>query len=751
VRARSLLIGLLLALPSAAQERPERPDRKAEKPEKPGTPTKAPPPEEVRVKADSQGGTPEHSWARGFVDVNLGELRIQADAMDFYRSRRDDGSTEQKAVFVGNVVFMNGEERISGERLTYDVDSGRGLFEKASGFVQPGVQVEAETIERVDADTYRVTGARFTSCTQPSPRWSFSSGSARVEVDDKVVGKHVVFRVKRVPAFYLPYFVYPIGEDQRSTGLLFPHFGYSSLRGFNVGSGFFWAMGRSFDQTFYVDHYSKFGYGFGHEFRYQLEQPSAGYFTSYAFRPNGGGEWDYDLDWRAVQSLPARLRATVNLRRYSDILFQEQFQDSLNRASSRTENGQFALSRNFRFLNTQLLAESRRTFFSSQTRINRRLPSLRANRAAKKLPGLGLALAFDLRAEQLERGNETNLDRYSRYFGDLDVSYPLAKSFLQLTPRFGFNYASYGASKVGNRVTGPPIDRRYHDGAIEMQGPNFSRVFLNPTGVYSDKFKHVIGPEIAWRYRSRIDDFDLIPKFDGLDQQLGTHQVDYALVQRLLAKRPGLSGKPQSWELLSWRVGQTYYVQIRDAQNEFDPNYSSSAFGPGGVPDHNSALQSRLRIRPTPSTQASFDLEYDVNFKQLRTLSIGTMLRGERASLVGNWSRSMFLSENEAERVTTRNFVRGLASFDLLPGRLLLEGGIDWDVQLQQVLQARAGLRYDVQCCGFKLEAIQYDYNTRQDRTIRFSIELANIGSIGNFLADDPYGSGGSVSGGRLR
>ncbi len=745
MRAAACLVALALAWPAGGQA----PREKGKEPGKPGE--AAPPIEEVRVKADSQGGTQEHSWARGFVDVRLGDIRIQADAMDFYRSPRPDGSVEQKAVFVGNVVFMREEERISGERLTFDLDSGRGLFEQASGFVQPGVQVEAKTIERLDADTYRVTGASFTSCMQPNPRWSFSLSSARIEVDDKVVGKNAVFRVKNVPAMYVPYFVYPIGEDQRSTGFLFPHFGYSSLRGFNVGAGFFWAMGRSHDQTFYADHYSRYGYGFGHEFRYDHGVPSTGFFTSYAFQPDGGGERDYDLTWRATQVLPGGLRGTVNVRRYSDLLFQEQFQDSLNRGSTRTENVQLALQRPFSLANVQLLAESRRTFFTNQTRINRRLPSARVSRALRKLGGSDLALGLDLRAEGLQRGNENFLDDYGRYLADADLSYTMASTFLQVTPRLGLNYTHYTRTRVSNRVVGPALDRRYAEGAFEIHGPNFSRVFQNPSGVYSDKFKHVIGPEITWRYRTAIDDFERVPKFDGIDQQLGTHQIDYAIVQRILAKRPGFGGKPQPWELLSWRVGQTYYVQIRDAQNEFDPNYSASAFGPGGVPDHNSSIRSNLRIRPTQQVQGGFDLEYDVNFKQLRFFSVSSQVQAERGTLLANWSRGLMLDVDPAKRQVTRDFLRGAASFDILPGRLLVEGGVDWDIALKQVLQSRGGVRYDVQCCGFTLEAIHYNFNTRQDNSIRVSIELANIGSIGNFLGEDPYGSRGTIPGSRLR
>jgi len=226
---------------------------------------------------------------------------------------------------------------------------------------------------------------------------------------------------------------------------------------------------------------------------------------------------------------------------------------------------------------------------------------------------------------------------------------------------------------------GPPIDRRYAESSVEIQGPSFSRIFENRSGVYSDKFKHVIGPEITWRYRTKIEDFKQIPKFDGIDQQLGTNQLDYALVQRLYARRPS-GGKLQPYEFLTWRIQQTYYVQIRDAQNEFDPNYSSGSFGPGGRPDHNSPLRSNLRIRPTPNLGGNFDLEYDVNFKQLRTLSLGAALRNDRASLVGNWSRALVLAEDPAERERTRDFARGVATFALLPNKLTLLGSMDYDI-----------------------------------------------------------------------
>ena len=702
-------------------------------------------PGEVRVRADKQE-SPEagHYHATGFVDLRVSDMRIQCDVLDVYEIEKPDGTKSKKVIAVGNVVFMREDERLAGERLTMELESGQGTFERAQGYVQPGMIVEGRTIERLDANTYRVKGGKFTSCNQPNPRWGFTASSAVIHVDDKVVARNVFFEVKDVPAFYFPLFVYPIQEDQRTTGILLPHFGSSSVRGFNFGTGFFWAMGRSLDQTFYADSYSKAGYGLGHEVRWALDSPSRGDLRTYGFSPEAGGSWDYDINWSALQTLPGQARATLQVRRYSNTLFQQRFQDNFNLATSRTERAQLSLQRNFRFGIVQALAEDNRTYFSDQTRINRRLPSLRLSRPTQRIGRSDFVFGFEARGEDLAVGNQDELDRYSRFDVAPELSRPLASTFFQVTPQIRLRYTRYGASlDTAGLIDGPPLDRRYLEGVVEIVGPTFSRVFNNGSGIYSDKFKHVIGPEVTWTYRTSVDDFALIPKFDGYDQQLGTHQIDYALVQRLLAKRPGPDGKPVPYEFLSWRLGQTYYVQIRDAQNEFDPNYSSGVFGPGGLPDHNSPLSSRLRVRPTPNISTNFDMEYDVNFSQLRNLSLGESLQGERGRLVASYNRARRVAEDPADRMLIRDFVRGAAELAILPGRLIVDGSLDYDILRKIRIHSSARLRWNVQCCGFSVETIQYNYNQRIERQFRFNVELANLGSIGNFLGDDPLRAGG--------
>lgn len=691
--------------------------------------------DEPCASADRQGYEPGRYWFDGFVDLRAGEVRIQADHVELLDVERG-GAKSRELTATGNVVFMRDVERLAGDKLTLDLGTTQGRFEQAAGFVDPGVFIEGRTIERLALDRYRISGGRFTSCSQPNPRWSFTAGSATIHVDHNIKASNVVFKVKSVPAFYLPYIIYPIRNDQRSTGFLFPHFGYSSTRGFNLGTGFFWAMGRSFDQTFSVDYYSRFGNGFGHEFRYALDTPSRGVFRSYALKPKVGGDLEYDLDWNLYQTLPGKARATVALRQYSNIFFQTQFQDNFNLATSRTKTINVNLQKSFGSTVAQVYADARDTFFGENAQLNRRLPGASLTRRSQRIGRSPVVFAYIARADLLEEGSEGSADRWSRIDVAPTLSLPFGTTWAQLTPSASLRYTRYGASLDGREAVGPAVERRFFEAEMELTGPTFSRVWNTPGNFYSEKYKHVIGPEVTWRYRTRVDDFDLIPKFDGDDQFLGTNQIEYALVQRLLSKRNAPGGRSIPYEFLTWRVSQTYYVNIAEGQNEFDPNYSSSAFGPGGRPDHNSPVLSRLRFRPTPQAWANFDLEYDINFKQLRTMGVSANIGGERASFQASWSRALRLAEQAADRTPLRNTLRGSASLKLFD-HLTLVGSADYDALRKTLIQSRGQARFDVQCCGFMVEVIRYDFNQRQENLFRWAIELANVGSIGNFLGAD--------------
>jgi len=292
------------------------------------------------------------------------------------------------------------------------------------------------------------------------------------------------------------------------------------------------------------------------------------------------------------------------------------------------------------------------------------------------------------------------------------------------------------------------LSRSFGEVGLDIRGPTFSRVFDTPGGFYSNRFKHVIGPEITWTYSTRVGNSALIPRFDGNDLLLVTNKIDYSIVQRFLAKRANPAGKSTAaYEFLTWRLGQTYYLQIGDSQNNFDPNYSSPYTGIGGTAAHFSPLQSRFRLRPLQGFSLDHTLEYDVNFKQARRQSLSGTIGGSRFNLTGGWSRSVRLAEKAEDRTVAANTLNAGATFKLVPNKLALDGSMYYDFVNKVFWNMQGRLRYDAQCCGFLVEGIRYSYNGRNERQFRFSIELANVGSIGNFMGQDALSQRGGLGG----
>jgi LPS-assembly protein len=692
-------------------------------------------------------------WA-GFVDLRFGDSRIQAEQLELVQTKNADGSVSQRIEAVGNVVFLRGDERMAGERLTMDLGTGRGTFDNAIGFMTPGVFVEARQVERVDADTFKIHGGKFTSCSQTTPRWSFKASSATLDVDKRITATNVVFKVKAVPALYIPWFTYPIEQDQRSSGFLIPHIGRSSVKGRQIGTGFFWAMNRSFDQTFYLDNYSEYGWGFGHEFRYALRSPSRATFRTYLFRRTFDvpqAVWEHDFNWTAVQLLPGRVKASLRVRESSTIDFREQFQDDPDQALYRTRSSSGSLQRSFGPANVLLMGDSQDTFFGDNETFERRrlLPSLQIGFSPRKHKATGLVFGLDAKGENITNGNQDQVDTYGRYDFFPRLSRPFSISFLQVTPTVAYRGTRYGVTDLdldpsSTDLSGDPVNRKYLEGNVNVVGPTFSRVFDTPGNFYSEKYKHVIGPEVTWTYRSKVEPllFESIPFFDQDDRVPGTNQLSYALVQRVYAKRvttPG--GKAETYEFLNFRIGQTYYVQT--AASQFDPTYSSSFFGPGGTPSHYSPVKARLRFRPSPRFTNDFNAEYDVNFHKVKSLNIALGTQLDRLRLDASWYRGNRFRGTSLDQSTIRaqDTIRGAAWLALLPNKLSASGTSTYDLIEDRLVESSARLRYDVQCCGFSVSMSRINYSVPETRW-SFSVDLANIGSIGNFLGTEGYAGG---------
>jgi len=233
------------------------------------------------------------------------ELRREADETELYADQVEFFEDEDRALATGNVVLIQGNNRIAAERAEFNTKSGLGTFFNASGIatLQPnrqraapvgGISVPQATgtqgtdiyffgdvVEKLAAKKYKITNGGFSACVQPTPRWDLSADTIVLNIDHYTLLRQALLRVKNVPMLYLPAIYYPTKEDGRATGFLIPTYANSAARGHTIHNAFFWAIDRSQDATFLHDWSSQTGQGAGAEYRINRGAGGDGAITFY--------------------------------------------------------------------------------------------------------------------------------------------------------------------------------------------------------------------------------------------------------------------------------------------------------------------------------------------------------------------------------------------------------------------------------------------------------------------------------------
>lgn len=679
--------------------------------------------EDTTLQADTQSQLADGLVvAEGYVSIRSGNVHLTADSVNFWPA-------EDRVVAEGNVVYRQDDQKIVATRLEADLKTKTGRFYNAYGMSGRDFYFYGDVIEKESEDTYVVEGGAFTSCAQPTPRWRFTAGKARIKRDHHVSLHHAVLRVKMLPVFYLPFMYYPINEDGRATGFLMPSIGNSSLKGFLINQGFFWAINRSMDATIAYERFSEVGNGASLGYRYVESERSRGQFDTFFIENKVSGSREYTINGSANQELPLNLKAVARVDFFSSFAFQQQFQENFNRATRRSKRASGNVSGSWKQYNLRVLFDRNDTSFGDRVAIRKILPSVSMSARPNALFGSPILFGFESEAASFARTNQDVLFEYERFDVAPTVSYPFtALSWLTFRGSLTGRMTHYTSSLDGRDLTDESVDRRYFETRFDMRGPTFSRIFNTPDNFYAARYKHILEPQMVWSYRSRVSTFDEVPKFDGNDYVPGTNQVSFSIVNRLLAKRT-VNGEEQqtATEMLTWSISQRYFFNV-DA-SLYDPQFSTPYYSDDGTPSSRSPITSRVNFRPSRNLSASWNLDYDINFNAIRSSSTSATYGGRWGSVRGLWTR-----RNIPDRDVKRSNLR-LGTVLNVGGGLQVNFDTSYDVTLKELPHLRAGVVYNINCCGFMVDFNRFSFaGVREENTVRFGITLANIGSFGTSL-----------------
>ena len=680
----------------------------------------------ITVLADVQEQIEEgHIKAKGYVKIQVGEIILLADQVELWQDSLWLNAN-------GNVVFQKGDQKIVCKRAEMNLNDGTGTFHNASGVIGQDLYFHADIAVRESDEVYVIERGAFTSCAQPVPHWEFTGGKARIRRDHDVRLHSAFLKVKSVPVLYAPFLIYPIDEKDRSTGFLLPRIGTSSTKGFQVSESFFWAINRSMDATFTLDAYSESGLGGGGEYRYVLSGTSRGDFRTYLFRDEASEQQEYTLAYSLNQDVTGGFRAIGRVDYFSSFDFQQQYQESLDQTSRRSKKASGSISRSWSNTNFRVSFDRNETAFGDEVALRQTLPQVSFRSRSQRLGDSPFLFSFETDSSRFSRTFNEELVDYQRFDLGSTIAYPFTRlSFLTFKTSLTGRYTYYsGQVTDGGDFVDDGTHRRFYEIRLDARGPTLARIFNTPGNFYADRYKHVIEPQLTWSYRSEIDAFDSIPKFDSQDYLPGTNQLAFSLVNRFFAKRDVEGGKRSEapLEFLTWTLSQRYFFDI-DA-SLYDPQFSTPYYTEDGTPSHYSPITSKVRFHPSPRISATWNLDYDVNFAKLRSMSLsGAFSEPGLGSASVSWSQSVSLSSD-----VVRNFLRARGTTSLSKN---VQSGVElnYDLAERNLHQLGLSLAYKVQCCGFHIEYARYNYQSlRTESALRFQVSLAHLASFGGLL-----------------
>lgn len=684
------------------------------------------------------------------VRVEYQDIKVAADKVTVNLRTND-------VVAEGHVVIDQGPTRVTADQAIYNLNSKTGTFFNSTANMEPGMYFSGDRIEKVDADTYRMTNGVFTSCDLDRPAWSFNVGNADVTLDDYAYMRDIKFRARGLPIFWLPRLIWPTKRD-RSQGLLIPRARYVEKFGSRLEMGYFLPFGESVDATIYADvNFQKY-FGMGTEIRYvPSENVKIGDFRAHAVNNAAREQIEWKYQYRhAQENLPGGFRGVIDVQDFSNLDFFREYDDDTRLHTLSNIYSSAYLTKNRPKYSLNILADRRdiellvpdpedpSELLTARQRFEQ-LPSFQLRMYPQRVGGTPVYFSMESSASQLRTGgvSPTGERRVDADYFRTDIFPTVAlqlrtPAWFSVKPQVSLRQTYYSASMqcpfdeetCGTRTLNDDesISRFYAQGQVETVGPSFSKVFDKDLGGFS-KFKHVIEPRVRYVYTTDVENREQIVRFDTVDTPflpLVQNSVEYSLTQRLIGKETGETGNAR--EVASFSLRQSVALS--------DPFESSAFVGTTGEHQFTPLLAS-LRVNPYQSITLDASAAFGNISHQLDQLSVSANIvgTGARSDKYVHFTYFSSLNPPGLEDAGTSG-VRINAGSALVKDRVRADVQLNFDAKEGRFLEQRYLLGWTGSCYGIGVEFRRYELTGSQfDDTLRnsynLSISLKNVGTIG--------------------
>lgn len=720
-----------------------------------GTDIAAPDREEILVQAVSQETEGPVYKLRGLAEIETPEYLLRADEIDY---NEDTGDADAR----GNVRFrrfQSGEE-LEADRVEYNLTAGTGKFFNVRGSTpakieaRPGVLTTSSPFsfagrwaQRIE-NRYILYDGIITNCKLPNPWWTLRGPRFDIVPNQRALAYQAVFRLRKVPLFYTPFFYKSLERFPRKSGFLTPNIGNSNRRGQMVGWGYYWAMSRSYDLLYRQQYFSFRGFAHMVDFR---GKPRVGsdfnlmiYGVNDRGRDRGDGvlvkEGGYLMNFVGKTELPWGFSGKANFNYLSSFTFRQAFSESFNEAIFSEVNSIGFATKHWSTYGVNIAIQRNENYQSDRQgdKITiQKLPQfefLSRERPLVRRGPLPLYLSFDSSIGLVER-NQPGFDS-SRFVTRIDVQPRLTTALrwkgFHLIPSFAVRETHYAARLIGDRINGQNLLRDSNEVSVDLIAPSLQRIFtIRDWKWLGDKVKHVIEPRLRFRHVAGITDFNRIIRFDEIELLSNTTEAEVSITNRFYTKRKD----GQVWEALSWFVAQQRYFDptfggalLEGRRNVVASQLRLTPFAFLDRPRDYSPVVSVLRTQPTPGTGIEWRADYD----PLRQRLVNSSITAD--SRVGKYFVSLGHTQlrSATQLSPNTNQFRSFVGYGQENQRGWSTGFLLMYDFREGVMQfANTQVTYNTDCCGFSIQYRRFSFGTRNENQFRVAFAVANIGSFG--------------------
>ena len=693
-------------------------------------------------------GSQEHDGPvlhlRGGVTIQTASMRLAAEEMDY-----NQDTHEAKAR--GHVSYEN---FVTGERLLcdhadYNSEAETGTFYEVSGTAparieaRPGLLTttnpfyfQAKWAER-RGDHYLLYNGFLTDCTIPNPWWRLKGPKFDIVPRDHAIAHSAWFYVGKVPLFYVPAFYKSLKKEPRRSGLLVPNVGNSSLRGFMVGGGYYWAINRSYDLTYRAQYFSNVGVNHTVDFRGKVNSTTDFNFTLYGLNdhsPNPSiSEGGYLILFDGKSSLGKGWEARGHLDLLSSFLYRQEFSESINEAIFSETHSVGFVTRHWSNLGVNFVAE--RDVNYQNTKVGnaielRKLPELQFIAREHSIRNWPVWVSLQA-SDGLQQRSQPEFQT-RQFVTRTDLAPRVSTAFhwlgMHVAPSFTIHETFYDSRFQAGQVKGDNLLRNARDVSVDVVLPSLERIFDAPSWMAA-KVKHVIEPRVTYRYVSGIHDFNDILRFDQTDLLSNTNEATFSLTNRLLAKNKN----GNATDLLSWQV---WYKRF------FDPT-----FGGAVVPGQRNLVESVADLtgytfldgyrRQSPIVsalryQSRVGVEWRTDFDPVRHGFVNSSLSVDAHILKYVLSVGHTMIRTDPILASNSNQLRVSGTY----GNQNRRG---WNYGFSAFYDSRQGLlqyslvqaTYNTDCCGISTQYRRFAFGTRNENQYLVSFAVSNVGTFG--------------------